>query len=1229
MTNIRLSRAQQVTGGIVSALLVASLVFPDQVPFGVVVLGAVLGTGTGLLAVGLVLTYRTARVVNFSYGAMGGVGGGIAVGLYHGQGWPWAVAVPIGVLTGAVVGALVERLVIRRFFTAPRLVLTVATIGLAQVLGGAALFIPDATGGSPLVGAFETPLSDISVSIDPVIITGNDFLLVALVPVVLALLSWFMLRTDTGIALRAIAENVDRSRLLGIPVQRLSLLLWTLVGALAALTVVLKAPSEGLTLDVAAGPAVLLPALAAGVVAGMSSLPRAFAAGISLGVLDQLVRWNVDRQSATTLVLLGVIVVALLVRRKPRSKAEEAGESSWSTTGSGRPLPAALASLREVRIGRYVLIGLGALVAIGFPLIASPSQTNRATVALALGFVAISLVVLTGWGGVVSLGQVAILGAGGVVTANLLARWNVDLFWALGASALVGALVALMIGLPALRVPGQFLAVTTLAFAVAVDLFIINPTNFDWLIPTAFDRPLLWKRFALGSERPLYYLALGVLVSAYWIARGLRRARAGRVVVATRDNERMAAAGGVDTVRAKLLAFVASGILAAVAGSIHAVSLRGIGLRTYPASDSLLTFSMAVIGGISSLGGSLSGVALVQSLGYALPRLQLLLTGTGLLLILLVLPGGLAQAFENIRDRFALMIARRRNVELVEEFDAVDEAQAQPAAAGVERDGGLLSSAGVRASYGSLDVLFGVDVSVREGELVALLGTNGAGKSTLLKAMCGLLPPKSGTVKFDGSDITGWPAERVAERGFSLMPGGRGVFPTLNVAENLRLSCWLIRKDREEASSARERMLMLFPILRERMDTMAGNLSGGEQQMLSLAMAFVRKPKLLAIDELSLGLAPTVVGRLVDTVREIHRQGTTVVLVEQSVNVALLLAERAVFLEKGQVRFRGATKNLLKRPDILRAVFLGGKGAGHLRAPARSHLIGGAPPSGAAPPEPPAARNGHNGMKLECKSLTKQFGGIVAVNDVDLVVEPGSIVGLVGHNGAGKTTLFDLVTGFLEPDAGRVHLNGDDVSGRPPHHRAIAGLGRSFQEARLYPTLTVREAIAVSLERHLASRDPIAAALRLPASTETEEAAAARVGELIELLGLEVWKDKLTGDLSTGTRRIVELGCLLALDPAVVLFDEPSAGIAQREAEALGPLLRRVQRETGCSMVVIEHDMALLTSLCDELVALELGSVIARGKPDEVLSHPHVIASYLGTDEAVVQRSGTRARKRR
>jgi branched-chain amino acid transport system ATP-binding protein len=527
----------------------------------------------------------------------------------------------------------------------------------------------------------------------------------------------------------------------------------------------------------------------------------------------------------------------------------------------------------------------------------------------------------------------------------------------------------------------------------------------------------------------------------------------------------------------------------------------------------------------------------------------------------------------------------------------------------------LLTCDGLEASYGSLQVLFGIDMGVERNELLALLGTNGAGKSTVLKSIAGLLPAGKGKVTFDGREITHLPAEEIARLGLSLMPGGKGVFPTLTVDENLRLACWMLRHDPDAAQRMRDETVRMFPILGERHDQLAGDLSGGEQQQLSLAMAFVTRPKLLCIDELSLGLAPTVVDRLVDKVREIHAHGTTVVVVEQSVNVALLLCHRAVFLEKGQVRFRGPTAGLLDRPDILRAVFIGADANGH------------APGAGipAAPQAvPPPWERPTRGVTLEARGITKRFGGIRALDDVHLTIHPATIVGLIGHNGAGKTTLFDVLTGFLPADGGQVLLDGVDITRWPPHRRAIAEVGRTFQEALLYPSLSVEDAVAVSLEQHLANRDPLAAALRLPASLDSEASARERVDQLVDLLGLAPYADRPTGELSTGMRRIVELACLLAQDPAVVLLDEPSAGIAQRETEALGPLLRRVQAETGCSLVVIEHDMALLSSLCDGFVALEQGAVIAGGTPAQVLSNPRVISSYLGTNEDVVHRSGGR-----
>jgi branched-chain amino acid transport system ATP-binding protein len=544
-------------------------------------------------------------------------------------------------------------------------------------------------------------------------------------------------------------------------------------------------------------------------------------------------------------------------------------------------------------------------------------------------------------------------------------------------------------------------------------------------------------------------------------------------------------------------------------------------------------------------------------------------------------------------------------------------------------NGKLLCCRGIDMSYGSVQILFGVDFDVEKDELVALLGTNGAGKSTLLKGICGLVRPKRGTVVFNGEDITKLPADVTARRGISMMPGGKGVFPTLTVAENLKMAAWLIRDHPSRMEGAREEVLSLFPILSQRYHQMAGNLSGGEQQMLALGSALMTRPELLMIDELSLGLAPTIVGQLLEVVEEVHRRGTTVVIVEQSVNIALNLAKRAAFMEKGEVRFEGPTAELLERPDILRSVFIAGASAagqptpqpnGHTDVP-QGRTVDISPLPGREP-ESEATRVEPTKTVLECRQVVKTFGGITAVDYVDLAVHKGEIVGLIGHNGAGKTTLVDCISGFLALDEGRVILRGVDVTDWPANLRAKGALGRSFQDALLYPTLTVAETIAVARERHLMSRDMFAAALQLPASYESELAAMVVVDELIELMGLAAYREKLTGELSTGTRRMVDLACIMAQDPEVLMLDEPSGGIAQKETEALGPLLRRVREQTRCSILIIEHDMPMLSGLCDRLVALELGHVIAEGTPEEVLAHPAVIASYLGTDDSAIARSG-------
>jgi ABC-type branched-subunit amino acid transport system ATPase component len=524
----------------------------------------------------------------------------------------------------------------------------------------------------------------------------------------------------------------------------------------------------------------------------------------------------------------------------------------------------------------------------------------------------------------------------------------------------------------------------------------------------------------------------------------------------------------------------------------------------------------------------------------------------------------------------------------------------------------LLVVRDLHVSYDNLRVLTGLSMEVAEGEVVALLGTNGAGKSTLLGAIAGSVHAHRGAVVFDGRDITHAPPQEIAQLGLGEMPGGKGTFPSLSVADNLRTAGWMLRRKPGESARRIEEVCAPFPVLGERMGEPAANLSGGQQQQLALAMALLARPRLLMIDELSLGLAPVVVEELVALVRDVAASGTTVILVEQSVNVALTLADRALFMEKGQLRFTGPTAELLKRPDLLRSVFLGAEPAEH------TEHTEPAVPRVSSPPRSPQS------PALRATDLVCRFGGVRAVDGVSLSVVPGEIVGLIGPNGAGKTTVLDAISGFVPTEAGTITLGEVELTGAPVARRAWAGLGRSFQDARLFPGLTVAEALALAHERWVEVRSTADAVLRTPPLVMSEWKVRRDTDVLIERFGLGDYRNKFVGELSTGSRRIVDLAAVVAQRPKVVLLDEPSSGIAQRETEALGPLLLRLRNELGCAMVIVEHDMGLLAQVADRLVALETGRVIAEGRPAEVLGHPMVVASYLGSSAELVARSGSR-----
>lgn len=1169
-------------------------------PAGIVLQGALLGGLTALISLGLALVHRANRIVNFAQGDLGAVPAASAVLLIVTSGWSWLAGLVAGVGVAVVVGLVVELAVIRRFWRAPRLVLSVATIGLAQVLAGIGLLLPEWFDVGLPPQSFPAPF-DASVTVGTVRFGGNEIVAAAIVPLVFVGLALF-LRARPGLAMRAAAEDADRAALLGIRVRRLDTLVWVLAAVLAFLAVFLRAGVIGLPIGSVLGPAILLRALAAAVIGGMERLPTIAFAAVALGVLEQSVVWGWGQRFYVEPVLFVVILVALLLTPPGRGLRGRIEPSTWRAVREPRPVPRALRGTVEVRGARVLaVVGVG-VVLLALPSLLSVSDLNLAAVMVIYAVIALSLVVLTGWAGEVSLGQMAFVAIGAAAAGAITSRLGWDLAVALVGGGMVGAAVATLVGLPVLRRRGLTLAVVSLAFALTTTAWVINPqvfgpgTRFDWLPQGRIDRGELFGVVDVSSERAFYYVCVAGLAFALVAVTAIRRSRTGRVLVAIRENEEAARAYGISSRRTTLAAFVVSGFLAAFAGALFVHHQNGLIVGSYTAGESLVVFAMVVIGGLGSVTGALVGALYVRGVTWWLPyQWQILATGAGMLVVLLVFPGGLGAALADLRDRALRRLARRRGVGPAPAPAASPRSSPRVPAAPLPATGELaLAVRGLRVEYDGTTVLDEVDLDVRDGEIVAVLGTNGSGKSSLLRAVTGVVRATRGSVLVAGLDVSRRPPEAIAALGVAMVPGGRGVFPSLTVAEHLRLARW-------RAGDARsvEQTLERFPVLRPRMHEAAGNLSGGEQHQLALATALVARPRILLVDELTLGLAPDAVGRVHSIVRELRDDGATVVVVEQSLELARAIADRVCFLDRGTVQFDGSADILAQQPELVRPVFLADVAA---RAPAAGDRT---------VPEPRRAAT-----SLRAERISARFGGVAALADVSLTIATGEIVGVVGGNGAGKTTLLDVVSGFARADLGTVAFTGrdgvqHDVSGAPAPVRARLGMGRTFQDGRLFAALTVDDTVAVALEHLVRVRDPVAAALHLPAVRRSERAVRARVDELVELLHLEPWADRFLHELSTGTRRVVELACALAHDPTLLLLDEPSSGLARPETDALAPLLVGLRDRSDTTIVLVDHDVALLGAVADRLVALELGRVIADGEPASVLGDPVVARAFL------------------
>jgi branched-chain amino acid transport system permease protein len=660
-------------------------------PTSIILDGIALGSLYGLIGVGVILIYRTNRIFNFAAGGLGAIPAVAGVLLIVYKHWSWWLAFPLSIVAGAALGALIDILVIRRFAKAPRLILTVVTIGVSQFLAFLALLLPKwikpPKGEGRFISQVPTPWLHIDVvKVGNRHFSGDYLFAVVLVGALVVGLSLFFRYTRIGVALRASAENADRASLLGIPVRRVGTVAWILAGVFATATIFTRSSLVGVPIDGTLGFVVLLYALAAAVIARMESIPVCMAAGIFIGMIDQASVLKTGRNSLAGAIMFLIILAALLLQRGKLSRAQDSGVSSFSMVKEFRQIPTELRHVREVVLARALVGGLALFALLGLPFFLGGSRLSRATPLLIYAIIAVSLVILTGWAGQISLGQFGLVGVGAAVGGGLAANHNVDFFVAMGAGIAAGALAAILIGLPALRIQGLYLAVTTLAFAGTVAGFVLNDAYWigKHLLPESgkrVERFVLWQRidmgtatkfrwfgpdFSLEADAKFYYLCLVFLGLTLLVARAYRRNRAGRVLIAIRDNQRAAPAYAINLARNRLAAFAVSGGIAAGAGVLLVYYLGAVDPPTYGFGNSIFIFTATVIGGLTSLPGAVIGALViggVQTYGDTyLDGMSLLVTGPGLVLVLMFLPGGFAEGLYRLRDSFLLWVAKRHDI---------------------------------------------------------------------------------------------------------------------------------------------------------------------------------------------------------------------------------------------------------------------------------------------------------------------------------------------------------------------------------------------------------------------------------------------------------------------------------------------------------------------------------------------------------------------------------------
>jgi ABC-type branched-subunit amino acid transport system ATPase component/ABC-type branched-subunit amino acid transport system permease subunit len=944
---------------------------------GALVIGVTSGMITGLLAIGIVLVYKSNRFLNVAHAQLGVLSVQLLGKLVLEWGWNWWAALVVCLPIGVAIGVAVDYFLVRplRERSGSTVPLLLVTLGASLVLL-VFTYIP-AFGPSPALIStklYPEPFHP-SVVAWGVPLDGANILTLILVPVLAVGLGLFLRYSLLGKTMRAAASNPDAARLCGVSPRRVSLVTWGIAGGVSAIAGILQAPQLSSFDAAALGPNLLLVGLGAAALGAFVSIPQALAGGLLIGLVTQVTQ-ALASNNATDGELASVILIVAIVL--VRGKAIGHAFSAGGALTDDRPPLRIPEVLRDRPVVRYyrpvsILVALGlALLLPALPALRSGGNRFLLSEVLVFALLGLSLTVAIGWAGQVSLGQFALLGVGAFAGGHLMAHgWSLPLTIVLG--GLAAAVAMLVVGMPALRVPGLTLAVTTLGLAV------IAP---DWLFQQKwlgaeggilnFDSPVLARGLGRqGGYLSVYYTCLvvvGLALAGLW---SLRRSSPGRLVVAVRDNEDAAAAFGVTPATVKLAALSLAGFLAGVAGVLWADAWRSANSAVFSPDTSLPLLAIPVIGGIGSLPGAVAaagifyGVALWVSphlhlfSGDASTATSLTLNGLGVILVLHKYPNGIAGAVQNWWQRRLDAMAERVQAETP-----------------VEEGGGHLVADRIELAFGGLRVLNGASIEVRPGEIVGLIGPNGAGKTTLLNVMSGRLRAGAGRVLIGNTDITELDPEMRAGYGLGRSFQDARLFPGLTVLEAVQVAAsnrhkvgllsaffsapWVRSAEadsREEAQAIVDRLG-----LSSWSGALTSQLSTGTRRICDLACQVAAHPRFLLLDEPTAGIAQREAEAFGPLLRRIRDElDCAILIVEHDMPLLMGLCDRIYAMELGQVIAEGSPEEIRATPAVI-ASYLGTDEvaitrSGKRGAPRRGAPVKAATASGNGSHKKPASRS--------------------------------------------------------------------------------------------------------------------------------------------------------------------------------------------------------------------------------------------------------------------------------